>query len=79
MDDEKCAQMKQWVETWKQAGIELERLRREELPLVSTMQALLNLSDAFESCRLHFPPRPSSGLVEQQAWFQKYRTLHKKV
>jgi hypothetical protein len=79
MDDEKCAQMKQWVETWKQAGIELERLRREELPLVSTMQALLNLSDAFESCRLHFPPRPSSGLVEQQAWFQKYRILHKKV
>ena len=73
------AQMKQWVETWQRAGVELERIRREELPLVSTMQALLNLSGAFESCRQHFTPRASSGLIEQQAWFQKYRDLEKQV
>jgi hypothetical protein len=73
MDKEKMAQMKQWVETWQRAGIELEKIRQAELPLVSTSQSLLALADAYESCRLHFSPHPYSGLIEQQAWFQKYR------
>jgi hypothetical protein len=33
----------------------------------------LNLGDAFESCRLHFTPPPTSGLVEQQEWFQRLK------
>ena len=77
MDNEKMAQMKQWVEAWQRAGIELERIRREELPLVSTTQSLLALADAYEFCRLHFSPQPYSGLVEQQAWFKKYRMMNK--
>ena len=71
------AQMKQWVETWQRAGIELERIRQAELPLVSTSQSLLALAEAYESCRLHFAPQPYSGLVEQQAWFKKYRMMNK--
>jgi len=73
MDQEKLAHTKQWVEAWRRAGVELERLRCKELPLVSTMPSLLALADAYESCRLHFPPQPYSGLIEQQAWFKKYR------
>jgi len=73
MDNQKIAQMKQWVETWKRAGVELERVRRAELPLISTTQALQNLSGAFEFARCHFALKPYSALIEQQAWFKKYR------
>ena len=63
--------MKKWIDCWKRAGSEMDALKQAELSSISTMQALQNLSGAFESCRLHFPLRPSSGLVEQQAWFKK--------
>lgn len=75
METKTLQQMKQWVETWQRAGIELEYLRQQEMREISTTQALLNLSGAFESCRLHLPLRTSSGLVEQQAWFKKYGAL----
>lgn len=74
MHNEELRQKKEWVQCWQRAGVELERLRQAELPGISTSQSLLALADAYESCRLHFPPQPYSGLVEQQAWFQKYRT-----
>ena len=73
MDIERHAQIKQWIEGWKQAGIELERLREIELPNTSTSEALLALAGAYKSCRLHFSPLPYSGLSEQHAWFEKYR------
>ncbi len=63
--------MKHWIDCWKQAGSEMDTLSQAELSSISTMQALQNLSGAFESCRQNFPLRPSSGLVEQQAWFKK--------
>jgi hypothetical protein len=66
-------EMKRWVETWKKASPELAAIRRRELREIDTQQALINLADAFESCRLHFTPAPTSGLVEQQAWFKKLR------
>jgi hypothetical protein len=65
--------MKRWVETWKRAAPELEAIRRRELREIDTQAALMSLADAFESCRLHFPPEPTSGLVQQQAWFKKLR------
>jgi hypothetical protein len=65
--------IKRWVETWKKAGPELDAIRRRELREIDTKTALESMSDAFESARLHFPPEPTSGLVEQQAWFKKLR------
>ena len=65
--------MKRWVETWKKASPELSAIRRRELREIDTQTALINLAGAFESCRLHFTPTPTSGLVEQQAWFKKLR------
>ena len=64
---------RKWVENWKRVGPELEKIRRAELRKVSTQQALMNLADVFEYARLHFKPRPGSGLIEQQTWFQRFR------
>ena len=62
-----------WVQTWRRAARPLETLRRAELVAVRTEQALANLADAFESCRLHTTPPPESGLVRQQALFGRLR------
>jgi hypothetical protein len=42
----------------KKPGPELEAIRRRKLREIDTQTALINLADAFESCRLHFPPSP---------------------
>ena len=73
MPRDSAAETKLWVETWKRAAPELEAIKRRELQEIDTQKALLNLADAFESCHLHFVPPPTSGLVEQQAWFKQLR------
>jgi hypothetical protein len=71
MNDAEREQLRHWVACWKEAGARLEELRREELRHVDTQQSLLSLAGAFESCRLHHKPSPTSGLVEQQYWFRR--------
>lgn len=65
--------MKRYVETWKTTGPILERLRREDVRNANTSESILAFNDAFESARIHYPPRPTSGLVEQQAIFMRAR------
>jgi hypothetical protein len=72
-ESSKSATARRWVEGWKRAGSRMRELNRAELQNISTEQALQNLAGAFESCRLHFAPRPTSGLVEQQRWFRKLK------
>lgn len=60
-----------FVEQWERLGPELEKIRRRELETISTPQALQNLAGAFEDCRRRFKPKPTSGLVELQAWLKK--------
>lgn len=60
-----------WVQRWKNVGPVMQKLKESELPNTSTPQALLNLADAFESCRRNFSPRPYSGLIDQQKYFRK--------
>jgi hypothetical protein len=60
-----------WVQTWQRAARPLAALRQTDLATVRTEQALRNLADAFESCRLHTLPPPESGLVRQQALFRR--------
>jgi hypothetical protein len=73
MDDTDREQLRRWVQCWRAAGPRLAELRQRELEAADTQQAMLNLADAFESYRLHFRPAPTSGLIEQQALFQRLR------
>jgi hypothetical protein len=60
-----------WVQTWKEAGPELEAIRRREVEEADNLQVLALLETAFNHALRSMPPRPSSGLVEMQEWFAK--------
>lgn len=64
--------MRAWVERWRLAGPELERVRQSELRAVDTVAAVSGLDGLAWVLREHLPA-PSSGLVEQQRWFQLLR------
>ena len=62
-----------WVRTWQEAGPVLDELRREEICRAETARAILQLEDAFQAALLNSSPRATSGLVEQQKWFARWR------
>jgi hypothetical protein len=65
-----------WVEAWKTAGAELERLRRRKLRALTPRrihQAMLGFNEAFKAVRRRKAGRRGSGLVEMQAWFRRMR------
>lgn len=68
---EQIALGKRWVETWKLAGADLERIRRNELRALDTYRAIEMLCGPADYTRPPRAPRPTSGLVEQQRWFMK--------
>lgn len=67
-------ELKRWAETWKRAGRELERMRREELQRMTDEDVRRAISDLFSGAP---PPdlesETTSGLVEQQRLFAKLR------
>ena len=68
---EQIAMGKRWVQAWKEAGPELERLRRQELRRLDVARTIALLCGPADYT---VPPRaakPTSGLVEQQRWFMK--------
>jgi len=62
-----------WVRTWKEAGPELEAIRRREIREADNLAVLASLESAFNHAARTMPPRPSSGMVEMQAWFARLR------
>jgi hypothetical protein len=68
---EQLALAKRWVETWKLAGQDLERIRRQELRQLDTYRAIEQLCGLGDYTRPPRAPKPTSGLVEQQRWFMK--------
>jgi hypothetical protein len=68
---EQIALGKRWVETWRLAGADLERIRRKEIRELDTYKALLLLCGSADYTRPPYAPEPWSGLVEQQSWFMK--------
>ncbi|MEK6410474.1 MAG: hypothetical protein AABN34_26420 [Acidobacteriota bacterium] len=68
---EQIALAKLWVETWRLAGEDLERIRRKELRELDTYRAIELLCDRADYTRPPRAPKPTSGLVEQQRWFMK--------
>ena len=63
--------IRRWVETWKEAGPELEAIRRREVAEADNLRVLALLEDAFNHAVHSQPPRPSSGMVEMQRWLAK--------
>src|SRR5216684_4415690 len=68
---EQIALTKRWVETWKAAGKELERIERNELRQLDTFRTIALLCGPRDYSRPPYAPQPWSGLVEQQHWFTK--------
>ncbi|HEY5793109.1 MAG TPA: hypothetical protein VIS74_07410 [Chthoniobacterales bacterium] len=68
--------MRRWVETWKQAGPELQRIKEEELrarsdeQLARDSEAALLLADHWLA--LHPGYERESGMIEQQRLFRKW-------
>jgi len=69
MTPEERANMKRWVDTWKLAGPELERMREEDIRNENTIRAFEVFEGMAFLATRNFPPEPTSGLVEQQRWF----------
>ena len=71
--------MKRWVETWKFAGPELERIKKEELRAMTeeegTRRALLVMDSLVVGVWRNPARRNSSGLIEQQRLFAKLRPI----
>jgi hypothetical protein len=72
---EQIALGKRWVETWKLAGEDLERIRRKEIRELDTYQTLLLLCGSADYTQPPYAPKPWSGLIEQQRWFKKAAAL----
>jgi hypothetical protein len=68
---EQIALGRRWVETWKLAGAELERIRRQELRRLDSFRSIALLCGQADYTCPPRAPRPYSGLVEQQRWFMK--------
>jgi hypothetical protein len=70
---EQIAQAREWVEAWKRATPELERIRIEELRAVDSYTAISLLAGPADYTAEPRAPKPTSGLIEQQRLFQKLR------
>lgn len=64
-------QLERWVATWQEAQAALEAQERAELEQLTTPRALAELAAAFEHARRRAVPTDTSGLVEQQRYFQQ--------
>lgn len=70
---EQIARGREWVAAWRRAGPALEQVRRQELRGLDTLAAIARLCGPAD---YHVPPRapkPTSGLIEQQRLFRRFR------
>ena len=63
--------IRQWVQTWKEMGPELEKIRLREVRDEDNLLSLKLLARAFNHATSIQPPGESSGLVEMQRHFAK--------
>lgn len=70
---EQIALGRRWVQAWKNAAPELERIRREELRHLDAYNAISLLCGPADYSTAPRAPKPTSGLIEQQRLFRKLR------
>ncbi len=71
MTESEARMIRESVAAWGRAGPELERIRREELLRIDTVRAIQMFSGMVTATVRERGERTTSGLVEQQAWFQR--------
>jgi hypothetical protein len=64
---------KAWVETWVKAGRRLEAMRRQDLRDFVYEEHLQEIDELLDMACRFGQPRKTSGLVEQQRLFQKWK------
>jgi hypothetical protein len=69
---EQIALGKRWVETWRLAAVELERIKRKEIRELDTYKTISLLCGTKDYSHPPYAPKPWSGLIEQQRWFKKF-------
>ena len=62
-----------WVQHWKEAGPELDAIRREEIRSADKSEVLAQLESAFNHAVRTMPMRETSGMVEMQRLFAKVK------
>jgi len=71
--DQDREMLRRWVNTWRRAGMELDEIRRHEIESADTQEAIRQLFGT-EGSIDSAPPRTTSGLIEQQVWFARFRS-----
>jgi hypothetical protein len=66
-------QARAWIRNWEKTGPILEEMRRKSIRGANTLQAIAAFDGAFQTAVRDFPPKPWSGLIEQQRLFQLAR------
>jgi hypothetical protein len=73
MNNDSKDQIKARVKEWSAVAPLLQSIRDENIKTANTLQSLKCFSGMVLSALPSHPPRPWSGLVEQQQWFRKLR------
>jgi hypothetical protein len=63
--------LRQWVQQWRETGIFLEEVKRDELANMSTEEGWRAMEDLLSLAPHYRRLSRTSGLVKQQAWFHK--------
>jgi hypothetical protein len=71
MTDEERRLGKLYVEAWKRAGAVMQQLRDADIRAADTARAMAVFKGAALAGIVRNPPKPTSGLIEQQRWFMK--------
>ena len=73
MEDTEKDLIRRWVETWKRAAVELEKVKTQELRNFDYEKHRENIDAMLQWAFEHRQERLTSGFVEQQRWFRKLR------
>lgn len=73
MTKDEREQTKRWVRTWAEAGPELQKVRDADIRAANTADMIECSAALFRDAVRNFPPKPTSGLMEQQRLFLKLR------
>ena len=64
---------KRWVENWKRVGPILAKIEADELRAKNQAEAIKRILPMIDWCCQRATPKTTSGLVEQQRYFKKWR------